>query len=386
MKKALVIGTGIGAATTVLELNKLGGWEILMVDRSPVLGGGVATRYIGGHPCTLGPRHFLTHDEAIFAYLNDVVPLRRCAEHQFLSYVEDDRAFYNYPIHEDDILRMPDKDKIQSEINNLEEKFRYQQYLLTSGASGVVTTAKNYRDFWLRSVGPTLYRKFIERYTKKMWLVDDESIIDDFTWSPKGVAIKKGDRAGWDTAISAYPKELDGYDPILRLAANLAVVRLGTRNVSIEPGTTKAEIDGVAINFDAIFSTAPSDDLFSNCFGRLNFIGRQVEYVVLPVAFALPSDVYFCYYTGAEGYTRVTEYKKFTSYKSDQTLISIERPDRDRGRYYPMPTSEAQTLHKKYEQLFANRFFTIGRLAKFNYRYDIDDSIAQAIEAVQILA
>lgn len=383
MKKALVIGTGIGAATVVLELRKLGGWDVLMVDRSPVLGGGIATRYVGGHPCTLGPRHFLTHDEAIFSYLNELVPLRRCAEHQFLSYVESDSAFYNYPIHEDDIARMPDSAAIRFELNQLEEGFRNQQYSLTSGATGVVETAKNYKDFWLRSVGPSLYRKFIERYTQKMWLVDDESVIDDFTWSPKGVAIKKGDRAGWDTAISAYPRELTGYDPALQLAASMATVRLSIRSITIEPGTTMAAIDGVPAAFDAIFSTAPSDDLFMNCFGRLDFVGRQIDYIVLPVTYALPDDVYFCYYTGNETYTRVTEYKKFTGYKSDHTLISIERPDRERGRYYPMPTASARALHQRYETLYANRFFTIGRLAKFNYRYDIDDSISQAILAVK---
>jgi len=386
MKKALIVGTGIGAATAVLELHKLGGWDIMMVDRSPVLGGGLATRYVGGHPCTLGPRHFLTHDEGVFAYLNDIIPMRRCAEHQFLSYVQADSAFYNYPIHEDDIIRMPNRETILSELSGLEEEFRHQQYVLTTGASGVVETAKNYRDFWLRSVGPGLYSKFIERYTQKMWLVDDESIIDDFTWSPKGVAIKKGDRAGWDTAISAYPLELTGYDPILKRAAALSTVRLNTRTVAVEPNTTTAIIDGVSIVFDAIFSTAPADDLFSNQFGRLDFIGRQIEYLVLPVAFALPKNVYFCYYTGNEPYTRVTEYKKFTHFVSDQTLISIERPDREKGRYYPMPTKDARALHERYEGLFAERFFTIGRLAKFNYRYDIDDSIAQAISAVRMLS
>ena len=37
-----------------------------------------------------------------------------------------------------------------------------------------------------------------------MWLVDDCKKIDTFNVS-KGVALKEGSRAAWDTAISGYP-------------------------------------------------------------------------------------------------------------------------------------------------------------------------------------
>jgi UDP-galactopyranose mutase len=385
MKRALVIGTGIGAATVVIELAKRSDWQIDMVDVGNKLGGGLATRWIGGHPCTLGPRHFLTHDEKIFDYLNSLIPMRRCGEHQFISYVESDNQFYNYPIHEDDIPSMPDADRIHDEIARLEEGFKSQKYSLTTGASGVVETAGNYRDFWLRSIGPSLYAKFIESYTRKMWLLDDEREIDDFTWSPKGVALKRGSRASWDTAISAYPLELSGYDPIFLRASSIANTKLGIGDITIEPGSLNAVIDGTPRQYDAIFSTAPVDSAFANIFGRLHFIGRQLDYIVLPVEFALPRDVYFCYYTGGEPYTRVTEYKKFTRYESPQTLISIEKVDAAKGRYYPMPTKNAQALFTRYTSLFHDRFFPIGRLARFHYRYDIDDSIAQAIEAVKMV-
>ena len=32
----------------------------------------------------------------------------------------------------------------------------------------------------------------IDKYNKKMWLVDDNKKIDTFNWSPKGVALKDG--------------------------------------------------------------------------------------------------------------------------------------------------------------------------------------------------
>ncbi|MGC8016102.1 hypothetical protein ACP3V9_25305, partial [Salmonella enterica] len=76
----------------------------------------------------------------------------------------------NYPIHEDDIARMPDSDKIAAERRS----------------SRGVAEAKNLEEYWVGSVGQTLYDKLIDKYNKKMWLVDDNKRIDTFNWSPKG--------------------------------------------------------------------------------------------------------------------------------------------------------------------------------------------------------
>ena len=43
--------------------------------------------------------------------------MRSCSEHQFLSYVEQDNNFYNYPINIENISKMPDKKKIYRSLN-----------------------------------------------------------------------------------------------------------------------------------------------------------------------------------------------------------------------------------------------------------------------------
>ena len=91
---------------------------------------------------------------------------------------------------------MPDKDEV------------YKQMAAVKG----VANAKNLEEYWIGSVGQILYDKFIDQYNKKMWLVDDNRVIDTFNWSPKGVALKTGPRAAWDTAMSAYPYAPDGYN------------------------------------------------------------------------------------------------------------------------------------------------------------------------------
>src|SRR6478752_7153096 len=120
MKTALVIGGGIAGCAATPQLMKLGGWDVTIVEAAPFLGAGVRTFWYGGHPYTFGPR-------------------------QFITYVEPDNAFYNYPIHEDDIALMPDRAKIAAERQS---------------ARGVAE-AKNLEEYWVGSVGQTLYDKLI---------------------------------------------------------------------------------------------------------------------------------------------------------------------------------------------------------------------------------
>ena len=380
MKKALIIGGGAGGCTAIHELNKSGNWDITLAEPSEKLGGGVRTHFRSGHPHTMGPRHFLTQNESVYEYLKQHLNLRLCNEHQFLSFVDDDSNFYNYPIHFDDICNMPESNKIYKEINELEESYKNAEFNLTTGSPELEKSANNYEDFWIRSVGSVLYEKFIEKYTKKMWVIDDNKEIDDFSWSPKGVAIKKGPKAGWDTAISAYPQGLNGYNDFFDKAQLKATRHLKTIVKSINPKTLTAEIDGEKLTFDIIINTAPLDDLYNNLEGKLKYIGRRIEYAILPTEYCLPENVYFTYYTGKEDYTRIVEYKKFTQYKSKNTLISLEYPDLNSGKYYPMPSEKYRVQHKKYLDMCHKDFYNAGRIALYNYRYDIDDVIEQVLD------
>ncbi len=196
--KILIIGGGFAGCASARILSRHKQFKIDLVEQSKFLGAGVRTQFYGGHPYTFGPRHFLTHNKDVFNYLNKIVPMRSCADHQFITYVEKDNQFYNYPMHMDDIKKMPDKKKIYSELKkkNISK----------------IKNSKNMEDYWINSVGKTLYNKTIKNYNKKMWLVNDNKIIDTFNWSPKGATIKSGPRAAWDKAISAYPKKENGYN------------------------------------------------------------------------------------------------------------------------------------------------------------------------------
>ncbi len=363
MKTALIIGGGFAGCAAAHQLELLGGWDVTLLEAAPFLGAGVRTQWYGGHPYTFGPRHFLTRNEAVFAFLDKHLPMRRCPDHQFLTYVERDGQFYNFPIHRDDVARMPDREKIEGELK------------VAQGAA----EAKNLEDYWIRSVGPTLYEKFIGTYSKKMWRVSDNKEIDTFNWSPKGVAIKEGPRAAWDIAISAYPYAPDGYNSYFSLGTKAAKVLLNTRIDRYDIPHRRVNFGGEWHTYDIIINTISPDDLFEQVHGPLPFIGRDFHKIVLPVEHSFPEHVYFLYYANDEQFTRIVEYKKFTHHPSPTTLLGLEIPSLN-GKHYPLPIKAEQSRAKQYLDLMPEGVFSIGRAGTYRYDVDIDDCIEQAMQ------
>ncbi len=363
MKKILIIGGGPAGCSVAHIVSEFSDCETTLIESSSFLGAGVRTQYYGGHPYTFGPRHFLTQNQKVFDYINNIIPMRSCSEHEFISYVEQDDNFYNFPIHMDDVRAMPDSEIILNEIKE---------------AKGVMN-ANNIEDFWIGSVGVTLYNKIIKHYNQKMWLVDDNKKIDTFKWSPKGATIKDGPRAAWDIAISAYPYAKNGYDDYFDMVLKKVNVKLNTKIESFDIPNKTVIIDGNKLSFDIIINTISPDLLFDKCYGELPFIGRDLHTIVFPNEFVFPENVYFIYYPNKEKFTRLVEYKKFTHHKSKNSLIGMEIPSLN-GKHYPLPIKSEQIRAKKYHDLMVENVYSIGRAGTYRYLVDIDDCIEQAMK------
>jgi UDP-galactopyranose mutase len=217
-----------------------------------------------------------------------------------------------------------------------------------------------------------------------MWMIDDNKLIDDFAWSPKGVTIKDGTRAAWDTAISAYPIAFNGYDDYFRIATEGVTVQLSTSIEAFDIPRKTVTLNGEKRRFDVIVNTISPDILFDFAHGELPYIGRDVFLIVLPVEFALPEHVYCCYYAGDEPFTRVVEYKKFTRHKAPSTLISLEFPSK-RNKHYPLPFEAEKAKAKRYLDEMPDGVFSIGRAGSYLYNVDIDDTLLQAFKVAETL-
>ena len=368
MKKALIIGGGFAGCAASHQLQLMGGWDVTIVEAAPYLGAGVRTFWYGGHPYTFGPRHFLTPKQELFDYLNAIIPIRRCVEHEFITYVEPDNAFYNFPIHKDDVRRMPDKAQIESEFDRLEG----------------VANAKNLEEYWIGSVGRSLYGKFVDKYSKKMWMIDDNRKIDTFSWSPKGVALKEGPRAAWDTAISGYPYAESGYNEYFDIATAGATVLLSTMVENYDIPNRTVVIGGEKRTYDIVVSTISPDELFGKCHGELAYVGRDFFKIVFPTEHVFPENVYFLYYANDEPFTRLVEYKKFTRHQSPTTLVGMEIPSRN-GKFYPVPILSEFEKAERYFQEMPEGVFSLGRNGSYRYGIDIDNCIEQAMLLADIL-
>ena len=300
--------------------------------------------------------------------------MRLCGEHEFLSYVEKDDAFYAYPINMQDINKMPDSDKVKEEMKDNDGR-----------KSERIASAKNLEEYWLASVGKTLYSKIVKNYTEKLWQVDSCTELDTFKWSPKGVQIKEGARAAWDNAISAYPLSKFGYDYYFEFSTRNANVLLNTRAEIKEIEKKLAIIDGSECKFDIIISTIGPDKLMNNRHGELMYNGRKLNLFVMPSEYVFPKNVYFLYYPNCEEFTRLVEYKKFTRHKSKNSLIGMEIPVINGGCDYPMPIKKEQIKCNYYFNDMPNGVFSMGRAGSYLYGVDIDDCIKQSMLLVENL-
>lgn len=371
-KSVLIIGGGFAGCAAARILSKNKNLKVTLAESNNFLGAGVRTFFFGGHPYTFGPRHFLTTNKKVFKFLNNIVPMRRCSEHQFLTYVEKDNNFYNFPLNLLDIKKMPDKKKIYKELKNKNLK--------------KISEAKNIEQYWIASIGKTLYNKTIDKYNKKMWMVNDNKKIDTFNWSPKGATIKSGNRAAWDKAISAYPIKMNGYNDFFDgLKKNKKINLIFNANVKIKDLKKKVfSINNKVRKYDIIISTTSPDFFFKNKFGKLKYIGRDFHKIVFPTKNVFPKNVYFLYYANEEKFTRLVEFKKLTKHKSNTSLVGIEYPSKN-GRHYPLPFKSEIQKAQKYLKSLPEWIFSIGRTGTYRYEVDIDDCIEQAMMVDEII-
>jgi UDP-galactopyranose mutase len=353
-KKVLIIGGGPAGCIAAHFLANKGFKDITVVEKTNRLGGTCLTYYYGRHPYNFGPRHFLTKHPHVWNYMYKYCPLKRYPGHKFLTYIEQDAQFYNFPICEDEIDLMPDKDKIREELKYV----------------GNAESAQNFEEYWIRSVGETLYNKFIKNYSHKMWKSYNNKLITDFGYSPKGVALKKSGelKAGWSEAFTGFPLAKDGYDHYFTLATQNAKVYLNTTIEEYNILHKQVRINGVWSTWDMIINTISPEYLFDQCYGALRWVGRDFFPIPLPVKEALPEDVFFVYYAGNEPFTRLVEYCKFFEWdkESPTTLLGLEIPSMN-NKLYPYPFKHDQELAQKYLDLYPQDVYSLGRNAEYRY-------------------
>lgn len=349
MKKALIIGGGMAGCTAALELAKKN-WRVTLLEKNKYLGGGCRTFFYGGHPYTEGPRPLYTLNPGVLKHFKDIIPIKKFKSFLLMTYIESDGKFYSYPIHYGDIKKMPDSKKIMSELKNLSPG----------------KTAKNFAEFWKFSVGETLYRKFIDRYSKKMWKIESNTVIDDFAWSVKCVPLNTKAKEEYTKVIHAYPFKPDGYNQYFDFCVKDAKVYLDTEITRYDPQKRRVYVQDEAFQGDLMISTISPDDLMAYRFGKLRYMGRDFFKIVLPVKRIFPRNYNFIYYANDEPFTRIVEYKTLTRHQSPTTLLGMEIPSLN-GKLYPFTIRSEQAKAERYFKNLPRNVYSIGRMGSYRY-------------------
>jgi UDP-galactopyranose mutase len=365
LKKALIIGSGFTGCMFTMMLKKKN-WDVTVFDNASLTGGGVRTFYHGGHPYTYGPRHFIGPDTNMkaFEFLNKIVPMRHIKKMNY-SYQQKEDFFASYPIHIDDVKQFSDSEKIFSELDTLPKE----------------TKSKNFEEFWIGRVGKTLYERFNKFYNLKAWNLQSNTEMDfGFEATVKRKPLETGSRYEFPQGhINAYPIPKDGYNKFFDVSLEGCKVLLNTSILDVDLDKNIIHTKHSKFYGDLIISTASPDFLFKNCWGELKYVGREFYKIVLPCEQVLPDEVYFVYYPNEnEQQTRVTEFKKFTNHKSNNSLITLEVPSM-KNKLYPTMLSSEVALAERYIKALPKKIMSVGRMGTYRY-VDIDDIIMQGLE------
>lgn len=351
MKRIIVLGGGVTGCTLCREL--AGKYEVTLIEKNTYLGGGCHTFFYGGHPYTEGPRPLHVISDKVFNYINDIVPMRKFPL-LLDTYIERDKSFYSFPIHWDDIQTMPDKEQILKELEQLPP----------------VNNATNLEEGWLNSVGPTLYDKYVDTYTRKMWEVDSNTVFEDYSWSVKGSPIQRGERTVELTkghSEHAYPIEKTGYNRFFEYCVKDAKVILGKEITRVDLDKKVVYIGDEQIVGDIIISTISLDDLMDKAYGELRYMGRDFIPIVLPVEYIFRDKHHFIHYPNDEKYTRIVEYKNLTGHIAKDTLLVMEIPSHANKLYAYNNVKSEREKADKYLSNLPKDVYSIGRLGAYKY-------------------
>jgi len=144
---------------------------------------------------------------------------------------------------------------------------------------------------------------------------------------------------------------------------------------------------------ETLVYTGKIDDFYHHRYGELQYRSLRFEHEILP----MPNyqGIAIMNFTDRETpYTRIVEHKHFemmgdAAQQVPKTIITKEYPaeySASAEAYYPINNEENNQRYQQYKALAEQEKDVIfgGRLAEYKY-YDMDDTIAKAMEKIEYL-
>lgn len=247
-----------------------------------------------------------------------------------------------------------------------------------------VLDVMNHNDPLIRSYGQFLFAKDYSLYTAKQW----------------GVSPKEIDPSVLRRVPLRFSYDLEYFDDPYQVMPTISYTEffrnlLSHPNITVELGVDalkhlSVNPNGTAILLDdkpfpgVVVYTGALDELFKCSEGALPYRSLRFEWKYEEKNSKQNAPVVA--YPQAEGYTRITEYKKLPVQNVHGTTYAVEYPlPYKKGSvtepYYPVMTAESKQQHAVYQRkadAIVNLYYC-GRLADFKY-YNMDQALERALE------
>lgn len=372
-----IAGSGIVGAVLAAELAKKG-HTVQVLERRAHAGGNVYDYddEYGIHVHHYGPHIFHTNDDEVYRYVSDNCELKDF--NLVCGSVMDGKCVpTSFDFSSVDTFFQEEAEEIKVHI----------KAEFGDRASATVLEMLESQDSYVRRFADFLYEKDYKPYTAKQWGIDPEK-VDRQIFKRVPILFSYGSKYFSDKyqamPVKGYMEFIENLlkHPSIELRLNEeALDRFSIRDNQVMDGDKP--LDGILIFTGAL------DELFDCKHGKLPY--RSLRFVWKHEDIDSFQDMPVVAYPQAEGFTRITEYKKLPVQEVRGTTYAVEYPlHYKQGEamepYYPVLTEESQKLFRKYydEAKQVRGLAFAGRLAEFKY-YNMDQAIRRALDLAREL-
>ena len=369
---ALIIGSGLAGSVIARELAERGR-RVLVWDRREQIGGNMYD-YVDEHGILVhryGPHIFHTKEKYLYDY---ICRFGKWQDYKLACGAEIKGKFTPTPFNFHTIDTFYLKEEAEELKKALKAYFNGREF-------ATVLEVLQADDEKVRGYGEFLFAHDYSLYTAKQWGIAPEKVDPSIL---KRVPLRFSyDEGYFDDEYQVMPETtyVDWFENLL--AHPNITVELGVEALErISVKDDQLLLDGDICRIPVIY-TGALDELFNHSEGSLPYRSLRFEWHYEELDSKQPYPV--TAYPEADGYTRITEYKKMPVQNVKGTTYAVEDSEQYKAGegnepYYPVLTAESQERAASYKAMadkIAN-LYPCGRLADFKY-YNMDQALARAL-------
>lgn len=373
--QALIVGCGLTGSVIARFLAEKLNKKVVIWDRRNHVGGNMYD-YYDEHGILVhkyGPHTFHTKKKYLYDYMCRFAEWK---EYKLTCMAQINGKFTPTPFNFQTIDDFYDK----KEAADLKKRIRNE---FGNKATATVVEVLNCNDEKIKKYAQFLFDNDYSLYTAKQWGISANEVDPSIL---KRVPLRFSYDIGYfDDEYQVMPATTytDFFKSLLNhknIEIKLGIEALEHLNVDLQ--NNKVLIDGEYKDIPIIY-TGALDELFDNCYGKLPYRSLRFEWKYEDID--SKQDAPVVAYPQAEGFTRITEYKKLPVQDVKGTTYAVEYPlsyneNVKMEPYYPVLTEKSQKIYDKYLDKASNikNLFLAGRLADFKY-YNMDQALERAL-------